>query len=101
MRAAVEHGRRDGLDLDRSSAVPNHSGEGGQASGSGGEMRALTLCVAGIAGLVATAGLARAQTVAVGTTATTSDAAIFIADRKGYFRAEGLDVKMTSFKSAS
>jgi len=42
-----------------------------------------------------------AQTVTVGVTNSTSDAPIFIADRKGYFRAEGLDVKVMTFRSAS
>jgi ABC-type nitrate/sulfonate/bicarbonate transport system substrate-binding protein len=42
-----------------------------------------------------------AQTITVGTTNSTSDAPIFIADRKGYFRAEGLDVKVVAFRSAS
>ena len=42
-----------------------------------------------------------AQTITVGTTNSTSDAPIFIADRKGYFRAEGLDVKVLGFRSAS
>jgi NitT/TauT family transport system substrate-binding protein len=41
------------------------------------------------------------QTITVGTTNSTSDAPIFIADRKGYFRAEGLDVKVVAFRSAS
>jgi len=42
-----------------------------------------------------------AQTVTVGATNSTSDAPIFIADRKGYFRAEGLDVKVVTFRSAA
>ena len=42
-----------------------------------------------------------AQTITVGTTNSTSDAPIFIADRKGYFRTEGLDVKIVAFRSAS
>ena len=44
---------------------------------------------------------AAAQTITVGTTNSTSDAPIFIADRKGYFRAEGLNVKVLGFRSAS
>lgn len=53
-----------------------------------------------LAGL-ASAGNALAQSVSVGAASTTSDAPIYIADRKGFFRAEGLDVKVTNFRSAS
>ncbi|MFL6797741.1 MAG: ABC transporter substrate-binding protein [Xanthobacteraceae bacterium] len=42
-----------------------------------------------------------AQTITVGATSSTSDAPIYIADKKGYFRAEGLDVKVTDFRSAA
>jgi NitT/TauT family transport system substrate-binding protein len=42
-----------------------------------------------------------AQTISVGATSSTSDAPIYIADRKGYFRAEGLDVKVVNFRSAA
>jgi NitT/TauT family transport system substrate-binding protein len=42
-----------------------------------------------------------AQTITVGATSSTSDAPIYIADRKGYFRAEGLDVKVVNFRSAA
>jgi NitT/TauT family transport system substrate-binding protein len=62
-------------------------------------MRAI-LCPALLLAAVAAAPAA-AQTVTVGAAATTSDAPIFIADKKGYFREEGIDVKVTSFKSAS
>jgi NitT/TauT family transport system substrate-binding protein len=44
---------------------------------------------------------ASAQIVTVGTTSSTSDAPIFIADKKGYFRAEGLEVKVANFRSAA
>ena len=44
---------------------------------------------------------AAAQTITVGATSSTSDAPIYIADRKGYFRAEGLDVKVVNFRSAA
>jgi NitT/TauT family transport system substrate-binding protein len=44
---------------------------------------------------------AAAQTITVGATSSTSDAPIYIADRKGYFRAEGLDVKVANFRSAA
>jgi NitT/TauT family transport system substrate-binding protein len=39
--------------------------------------------------------------VTVGAASTTSDAPIYIADKKGYFRAEGLEVKVTNFRSAA
>jgi NitT/TauT family transport system substrate-binding protein len=42
-----------------------------------------------------------AQTITVGATSSTSDAPIYIADKKGYFQAEGLDVKVTNFRSAA
>jgi NitT/TauT family transport system substrate-binding protein len=44
---------------------------------------------------------AAAQVVAVGTTMSTSDAPIYIADKKGYFQAEGLHVKVVNFRSAA
>ena len=47
------------------------------------------------------AGGAGAQTVTVGTAGTISDAPIYIADRKGFFAAEGIDVKVIEFRSAS
>ena len=46
-------------------------------------------------------GVAAAQTLTVGATSSTSDAPIYIADKQGYFRAEGLDVKVTNFRSAA
>jgi NitT/TauT family transport system substrate-binding protein len=64
-------------------------------------MRASILCPALLAAVMVVAGPAAAQTVTVGAAATTSDAPIFIADRRGYFKEEGLDVKVASFKSAS
>ena len=42
-----------------------------------------------------------ADLVTVGTASTTSDAPIYIADKKGYFRDEGLEVKVTNFRSAA
>src|SRR6266852_4691359 len=46
--------------------------------------------------------VASAQTpVGVGLTNTASDAGVFIADKKGYFRSEGLTVTMTPFSSAA
>jgi NitT/TauT family transport system substrate-binding protein len=45
--------------------------------------------------------LARAQTITVGATSSTSDAPIYIADKQGYFRDEGLEVKVANFRSAA
>jgi NitT/TauT family transport system substrate-binding protein len=42
-----------------------------------------------------------AQSIAVGATSSTSDAPIYIADRRGYFRDEGLDVSVANFRSAA
>jgi NitT/TauT family transport system substrate-binding protein len=39
--------------------------------------------------------------VTVGAASTTSDAPIYIADKKGYFREEGLAAKVTNFRSAA
>jgi NitT/TauT family transport system substrate-binding protein len=50
---------------------------------------------------LAHAGTAAAQAITVGATLSTSDAPIYIADKKGYFAAEGLDVKVTNFRSAA
>ena len=44
---------------------------------------------------------AAAQAITVGATSSTSDAPIFIADKKGYFREEGLEVKVVNFRSAA
>jgi NitT/TauT family transport system substrate-binding protein len=41
------------------------------------------------------------ETLTVGATASTSDAPIYIADQLGYFRDEGLSVKVTNFRSAA
>jgi NitT/TauT family transport system substrate-binding protein len=46
-------------------------------------------------------GIVLAQPITVGVTGTLSDAPIYIADRKGFFGDEGLDVKVTSFRSAA
>jgi NitT/TauT family transport system substrate-binding protein len=51
--------------------------------------------------LLAGADMAAAQAITVGATSSTSDAPIYIADKKGYFRAEGLDVKVVNFRSAA
>ncbi len=50
---------------------------------------------------LAVADMAAAQTVNVGAASTTSDAPIYIADKKGFFREEGIDVRVTNFRSAS
>jgi NitT/TauT family transport system substrate-binding protein len=62
---------------------------------------ALALLAAVPFGPLSATGAAVAQTVMVGAASTVSDAPIYIADRKGFFRAEGLDVKVTNFRSAS
>jgi NitT/TauT family transport system substrate-binding protein len=51
--------------------------------------------------LLAATGTAVAQAITVGVTSSTSDAPIFIADKKGYFRDEGLEVKVVNFRSAA
>jgi NitT/TauT family transport system substrate-binding protein len=51
--------------------------------------------------LLAATGTAAAQAITVGVTSSTSDAPIFIADKKGYFRDEGLGVKVVNFRSAA
>src|SRR5712691_731436 len=51
--------------------------------------------------LLASPASAAAQAITVGATSSTSDAPIYIADKKGYFRDEGLEVKVVSFRSAA
>jgi NitT/TauT family transport system substrate-binding protein len=51
--------------------------------------------------LLASAATAPGQTVTVGATSSTSDAPIYIADKKGFFRQEGIDVTVSNFRSAS
>jgi NitT/TauT family transport system substrate-binding protein len=50
---------------------------------------------------VACTGAAAGEPVTVGATNSTSDAPIYIAAQKGFFRAEGIDVKVGNFRSAS
>jgi NitT/TauT family transport system substrate-binding protein len=53
---------------------------------------------------IASVGTSLAQApikVTVGAAGTTSDAPIYIADRQGYFRQEGLEAKVTNFRSAA
>jgi NitT/TauT family transport system substrate-binding protein len=45
--------------------------------------------------------IAAAQTITVGATSSTSDAPVYIAEKKGFFQAEGIDVKVTNFRSAA
>jgi NitT/TauT family transport system substrate-binding protein len=51
--------------------------------------------------VLAAAETAAAQAITVGVTSSTSDAPIYIADKKGYFRGEGLEVKVVNFRSAA
>jgi NitT/TauT family transport system substrate-binding protein len=60
----------------------------------------LVACVV-VSALLVGSGIAGAQTITVGATSSTSDAPIYIADRKGFFRDEGLDVKVVNFRSAA
>jgi NitT/TauT family transport system substrate-binding protein len=63
-------------------------------------LRAIALGVALAAGLSAAPAQAPEQ-VGVGLTDTSSDVAFFIADKKGYFRNQGIAVTTTSFASAA
>src|SRR3954466_6013380 len=44
---------------------------------------------------------AQVETVTVGITHSATDAGFFIADKKGYFRAEGIEIKTVAFASAA
>lgn len=59
----------------------------------------LRACVGALALSIAV--VAFAAPVRVGTTNSSSDAPLFIAAAKGYFKAEGIDVEFTSFDSAA
>src|SRR5262249_6999106 len=64
----------------------------------------LVRCVLALSAMLSCASAARAQApivVSVGAASTTSDAPIYIADKKGYFREEGLAAKVTNFRSAA
>jgi NitT/TauT family transport system substrate-binding protein len=64
----------------------------------------MKLAVLRLVALGAAAGLSAASaqtTVGVGMTNVSSDAGFFIADKKGYFRDEGIAVTMTPFASAA
>jgi NitT/TauT family transport system substrate-binding protein len=63
----------------------------------GGHLSAIVLTA-----LLAWTGAAAAgDVITVGATSSTSDAPIYIADKKGFFRAEGIEVKVSNFRSAS
>ena len=67
-------------------------------------MKATPLCYLVLGAILAGVGGAPAQapvTVTVGAASTTSDAPIYIADKKGYFREEGLEARVTNFRSAA
>jgi NitT/TauT family transport system substrate-binding protein len=51
--------------------------------------------------LAAMTAMAAAAPIRVGTTSSSSDAPLFIAEKKGYFRQEGLQVEFTPFDSAA
>ena len=65
-------------------------------------MQAMTIafCASALVSL-ATPAMAQENRLEVGSVGATSDIAIFIADKKGYFRAEGLTVNITRFDSAA
>ena len=60
----------------------------------------IRLIAVGVVAVVATGACAQTK-VRVGNVNTVSDAAIYIADRNGYFKAEGLDVEFIGFNSAA
>jgi NitT/TauT family transport system substrate-binding protein len=65
--------------------------------------RTFQIVLAGIVALSAAAGAGAAdpEKVRVGVTSSSSDAGFYIADKKGYFRKEGLEVTLISFDSAA
>src|SRR5262245_48520404 len=65
-------------------------------------MRFTTLCCLLAVASLANVGSVPAQTVVnIGAASTTSDAPIYIADKKGYFREEGFEARVTNFRSAA
>ncbi len=64
-------------------------------------MRGGHLPAAFLLAVLAFADAAAGQPVTVGATSSTSDAPIYIAVQKGFFRAEGLEVTVSNFRSAS
>jgi NitT/TauT family transport system substrate-binding protein len=66
------------------------------------ESKRLTTVLATFAALAAVSAGAIAQTaVNIGVVGATSDAAFYIADRKGYFKAEGIDAIITTFTNSA
>lgn len=59
------------------------------------------LPIVGAFALVTTLAQAQSTKLDIGTVGATSDIGLFIADKKGYFRAEGLDVNFIKFDSAA
>jgi NitT/TauT family transport system substrate-binding protein len=66
-----------------------------------GKRRLMKVLCALIASSFGLAAVASAQAITVGANSVTSDAPIYIADQKGFFREEGLDVKVQNFRSAA
>jgi NitT/TauT family transport system substrate-binding protein len=64
-------------------------------------MNCKLLPVLAVYALIASITPATTQTITVGATSSTSDAPIYIADKLGYFRDEGLEVKVVNFRSAA
>ena len=62
---------------------------------------AMLLAIASAALVPSNGNAAEAVIVRVGITDSSSDAPLFIADKKGYFKQEGLNVTLTSFDSAA
>ena len=63
--------------------------------------RSLGLAMAGLAVGLARPAIAAPVEVSAGTTNSISDTALFIADKKGYFRDQGLKVSITPYNSAA
>ena len=63
--------------------------------------RALIIAAASLCTMLAAAPGRAADTIRVGTVHSQGGATVFVADAKGYFKAEGLDVKITKVNSAA